>query len=65
MIGKIHELPDKDLTELYCRRHPPAERYARFADFSFWRMAPEKVHVIDGFGRIETMAAVAVFPGLV
>ena len=64
VIGKCDELPDKSFAELYCRRHPEAKGYVEFADFSFWRMRPEKIHLIGGFGRIETLAAAAVFDGL-
>ncbi len=64
LVGKILELPNKELAKLYCRRHPEAQGYVGFTDFSFWRMTPEKVHVIGGFGRIETLAASSVFNGL-
>ena len=35
----------------FLARHPRAELYADFADFSFWRMAMEQVHLNGGFAR--------------
>ena len=35
----------------YLARHPKAELYADFADFSFWRMAVETAHLNGGFAR--------------
>ena len=64
-IGRMSEQPDKALTHLYCQRHPEAAGYVDFGDFSFWRLAPESIHVVGGFGRIETLPAAAVFGGTV
>ena len=36
----------------FIARHPAAEMYAGFADFSYWRMTVERAHYIGGFGRI-------------
>ena len=41
----------------FLARHPKAELYADFADFSFWRIALEQVHLNGGFARA------ARFPG--
>ncbi len=35
----------------FLARHPKAELYADFADFSFWRIAMEQVHLNGGFAR--------------
>lgn len=49
---------DRDETEqarLFCRfmaRHPEAVAFARFADFSIYRMRPDSVHLVAGFGRV-------------
>jgi putative heme iron utilization protein len=40
----------------FLARHPEAEGYAGFADFSFWRLRVEKAHYVGGFGRIGTLA---------
>ena len=36
----------------YLRRHPDAELYANFSDFSFYRMEIGGAHLVAGFGRI-------------
>ncbi len=40
------------LVARYLARFPQAEMYAGFADFSFWRVAPARAHLVAGFGRI-------------
>lgn len=55
LIGTMREAPD--VRERYLAVHPAASLYAGFADFSFWRLEPESVHAVAGFGRIST------FPG--
>ena len=46
----------------YLARPPEAAMYADFGDFAFWRLEPETIHAVAGFGRIETLAADEVFP---
>ena len=36
----------------YLARHPVAVMYADFKDFSFYRLAVERAHLVAGFGRI-------------
>jgi putative heme iron utilization protein len=43
---------DAALAARYLARFPQAEMYAGFADFSFWRVAPQRAHLVAGFGRI-------------
>lgn len=38
--------------QLFLERHPDAERYAGFADFSLYRFELEAGHLVAGFGRI-------------
>ncbi|MCM5553061.1 HugZ family protein [Pleomorphomonas sp. NRK KF1] len=38
-------------------RHPEAEGYAEFTDFSIYRMAMEGIHLVAGFGRIARLGA--------
>ncbi len=59
--GRMIEQSDKTLAGVYCQRHPEAAGYVGFADFTFWRMVPESIHVVGGFGQIETFPATAVF----
>ena len=43
----------------FLRRHPGAARYAGFADFSFYRVAVERVHLVAGFGAVERFEGAA------
>lgn len=40
------------LSQRFLARHPQAEGYASFADFSFYRLEPVAAHLVAGFGRI-------------
>ncbi len=60
--GRIERLGD-DATRLrrrYLARHPGAADYAGFGDFNFYRVAPERFHLVAGFGRIHWIDADAV-----
>ena len=39
----------------FLARHPEAEDYAEFADFDFFRLEVDEVHLVAGFGRIHTL----------
>ena len=39
----------------FLRRHPKAEIYVDFGDFSFWRLDMRGARVIGGFGRIDML----------
>ena len=41
----------------FLRRHPKAELYVDFGDFSFWRLDLSAARVIGGFGRIDMLEA--------
>jgi hypothetical protein len=62
--GRIRPLggaePDMRLKRRYLARHPEAAGYAGFADFKFYAVDAERVHLVAGFGRISWMPATAV-----
>ncbi|MFT3988655.1 HugZ family protein [Aestuariivirga sp.] len=62
VMGRFEKVDDQALKRRYLARHPTAGFYAEFKDFAFWRMQPELVHAVAGFGRIETLQADEVFP---
>lgn len=62
VTGRFRPVQDPHLRRRYLGRHPAAERYVDFGDFAFWRLEPELVHAIAGFGRIETLPPDEVFP---
>jgi len=62
VMGRFEKTGDPALRRRYLARHPEAAAYASFGDFAVWRLAPERVHAVAGFGRIETLDADEVFP---
>ncbi|MBL8905511.1 MAG: pyridoxamine 5'-phosphate oxidase family protein, partial [Rhizobiales bacterium] len=54
-LGKASVVADEAMADRYVRLHPYAADYAKFPDFGFWRIVPDSVHAVAGFGRIETM----------
>jgi putative heme iron utilization protein len=61
LMGKFEPLPAAEIAERYVSHHPAARFYLDFPDFSFWRLLPQKIHAVAGFGRIETMEPDEVF----
>jgi heme iron utilization protein len=62
VMGKFAPDDDENLKRRYLARHPAASFYAGFGDFSFWRMTPDSIHGVAGFGRISTLTPEEVFP---
>jgi hypothetical protein len=52
LMGKCSSTADPLVQSAYLRRHPEAEMFASFADFSFYRMEVTRTHLVAGFGRI-------------
>jgi len=50
-IGTAEVVEDKALRARFLTVHPYAELYAGFGDFSFWRIKPEALRLVGGFGR--------------
>ncbi len=61
ILGRFEEVPSGEIAERYARHHPAARGYLDFPDFSFWRLRPQIIHAVAGFGRIETMEPDEVF----
>ncbi|MGH6682971.1 MAG: HugZ family protein [Pseudolabrys sp.] len=52
LMGSCSKNPDSSAASIYLRRHPEAEQFAGFADFAYYRMTIERVHLVAGFGLI-------------
>jgi heme iron utilization protein len=52
LMGTCSPAADPSVASAYLRRHPEAEMFASFADFSFYRMEITRAHLVAGFGRI-------------
>jgi putative heme iron utilization protein len=60
VVGRLAPAPEPMLRARFLARHPEAEAYAGFRDFSFHRVILDRVHLVAGFGRIRWMEAKAV-----
>ena len=56
LMGACAQTTDQTARTAYLRRHPDAELFANFADFSFYRMEITRAHLVAGFGRIVDLA---------
>lgn len=52
LVGRLEALSDDTAKARYLARLPNAALYAGFADFSFWRFAVDRGHLVAGFGKI-------------
>jgi heme iron utilization protein len=61
IVGRAEQVvpgPDRDQVRFrYLSRHPKAELYADFGDFSFWRVRVERASFNGGFGKAYQMSA--------
>ena len=55
LIGAIARTTHDDAAGWYFAVHPEAKGYAEFNDFAFHRFTIASVHLVAGFGRIETL----------
>ena len=52
LLGTAAATDDPEVRRRYLDRQPEAEMFAGFADFSFFRVALNAIHLVAGFGRI-------------
>lgn len=52
LMGEVTEEGSSSARTAYLLRHPEAEQFVFFKDFSFYRMNIERAHLVAGFGRI-------------
>jgi putative heme iron utilization protein len=57
LMGEVAEERSSSARTAYLLRHPEAEQFVDFADFSFFRMQINRAHLVAGFGRIVDLAA--------
>lgn len=55
LLGRAEKVVDPALRDRlagrFLARHPGAALYAGFGDFAFWRVVPERAHLVGGFAR--------------
>lgn len=52
LIGRAAPADDAEARRRFLARHPDAAMYAGFRDFRFYRVTPERAHLVAGFGKI-------------
>ncbi len=56
LLGRAERSEAPADRDRFLRRHPEAEMYAQFKDFAFYRVLPDRAHLVAGFGRIHWVA---------
>lgn len=51
LTGRAERSDDPRLRARFLAVHPGAALYAGFGDFSIWRVMPQRLHFVGGFGR--------------
>ncbi|KAB2912863.1 MAG: HugZ family protein [Hyphomicrobiaceae bacterium] len=64
LVGEVRRTESRTALRRFLARHPSAEGYAGFADFSLFAMKIEKGHFIGGFGRIVDLSAGVLLTGI-
>lgn len=57
ITGRLAPTDDPALIARYVARHPDAEMYLGFADFSLYEMTVDRAHIVAGFGAIHWIDA--------
>ncbi len=52
LTGHMARSSDPSIRKTYLSHHPYADLYEGFGDFGYWVMAPSKLYVVAGFGRV-------------
>jgi putative heme iron utilization protein len=61
VTGAVEQAVDQaSARAVFIGRHPQAARYAGFADFAVYRLAPSSFYLVAGFGHIAELDAAAV-----
>jgi putative heme iron utilization protein len=63
VIGRAERTQDERVARRFLARHPKAELYAGFGDFSFFRLAVEAAHLNGGFGQAFRLTPSDLGPG--
>ena len=62
LLGRAARTDDERLKRRFLARHPDAGMYAAFQDFNFYRVAPERAHLVGGFGKIRWLTPAELLP---
>lgn len=59
VVGRAAPADDAEAKRRFLARHPDAAMYAGFKDFRFYRVMPERAHLVGGFGKIHWLERAA------
>lgn len=59
--ARVAEAERDAVRDAYLARHPEASAWASFADFGFFRLEPEAIRVVAGFGRMAWLSSADYF----
>jgi hypothetical protein len=62
LLGRAARTDDERLKRRFLAHHPDAAIYAGFKDFHFYRVAPERAHLVGGFGKIRWLSNAELLP---
>jgi putative heme iron utilization protein len=62
VIGRFTPFANERGIDRYIRYQPSAVGYREFNDFGLWRLTPERVHLVAGFGRISWIEPTVLLP---
>ena len=62
LLGRAEPTTDERAGQRFLARHPDAAMYAGFKDFRFYRVVPERAHLVAGFGKIRWLDAAELLP---
>jgi len=62
LLGRAVRTDEETVRRRFLARHPDAELYADFGDFHFYRVVPERAHLVGGFGKIHWLSAAEIAP---
>jgi len=57
LLGRVARTDDDRPKRRFLARHPDAAMYAGFKDFHFYKVVPERAHLVAGFGKIRWIEA--------
>jgi heme iron utilization protein len=64
VLGRFGRATEPQVRSRFLNRHPKAELYADFADFSFWRLAIVGAHLNGGFARAASVTTEGLKSGI-
>lgn len=57
ILGRCKKVDASEARETFLAQHPSASYYVEFTDFSFYRLEPEALRYVGGFGRMSWVTA--------